>query len=77
MSDKNARNGEDMPEVLADDIKGYELLSAKETENVLREIESRHSDLAIEIKSEETSNSTLTLFSIYTHFNTWQKKKKL
>ena len=34
MSDKSARNREDMLEALADDIERYALLSARETENV-------------------------------------------
>ena len=56
MFDKNARNGEDMLEVLADDIEHYELLSAKETENVLRDAEGRHSELPTEIERGETSD---------------------
>ena len=59
MSDKNARNGEDLLEVLADNIEHYELLSAKENENVLRKVEGRHSGLPIEIESGETSDNTL------------------
>ena len=59
MSDKNARNGEDMLKVIGDDIECYELLSAKETENVLREVEGRHSKLPNEIESRETSHNTL------------------
>ena len=51
MSYKNARNEEDMLEVLEDDIERYELLSAKETENTLREVEGRHSVLPVEIES--------------------------
>ena len=58
MSDKNARNGEDMLEVLADDIERYELLSAKETENVFREVEGRHFELPTEIESRETLDNT-------------------
>ena len=53
ISDKSARNGKDMLEVLAD-IELYELLPAKETENVLREVEGRNSELPIEIESGQT-----------------------
>ena len=59
MSDKDARNGEDMLEIFADDIERYELLSTKETENVLREVEGRHSELPIEIESGKSSDNTL------------------
>ena len=59
MSDKNARNGEDMLEVLADGIECYKLLSAKETENLLREAKGRHSEFPTEIESGETSGNTL------------------
>ena len=59
MSVKDARNGEDMLEIFADDIEPSELLSAKETENVLREVDGRHSGLPIEIESGETSDNTL------------------
>ena len=68
MSDKSARNREDMLEALADDIERYALLSARETENVLRKDEGRHSDLHIEIESGETSDNTLKTF--------WLKSKK-
>ena len=57
-SDKDARNGEDMLKVLADDIERYELLSAKETENVFREVEGRHFELLTEIESGGTSDNT-------------------
>ena len=49
-------NGEHMLEVLADDIERCELLSAEEIENVLREVEGRHSELPNEIESGETSD---------------------
>ena len=62
MTDKNARNVENTLEVLADDIERYELLSAKEIENVLREVEGRHSELPIEIESGETSNQYIKKF---------------
>ena len=52
----NARNGEDILEVLPDDIERYEILSARETENELREVEGRQSELPIEIESGETSD---------------------
>ena len=58
MSDKNVRNEEDMLEVLADDIERYELLLAKETENILHEVESRHSELPIEIDQDHGSDIT-------------------
>ena len=59
MSDKNARNGEDMLEVLADGIECYKLLSAKETENALRGAKGRYSELPTEIESVETSDNTV------------------
>ena len=62
MTDKNAQNGENTLEVLADDIERYELLSAKEIENVLREVEGRHSELPIEIERGETSNQYIKNF---------------
>ena len=48
-----------MLEILADDIERHELLSAKETENMLRKVEVRHSDLPTEIESGETLDNTL------------------
>ena len=59
MSDESARNGKDLLEALADDIERYELRSARETENVLREDEGRHSELPVEIESGETSDNSL------------------
>ena len=38
MSDRGAKSGEDMLEVLADDLSRYELLSAVEAEEILREV---------------------------------------
>ena len=48
-----------MLEALVDDIERYELLSGRETENVLRKDEGRHSELPMEIETGEASNNTL------------------
>ena len=39
MSDRNAGNGEDMMNILADDLCHYEFLTAEETEAVIQEVE--------------------------------------
>ena len=51
MSDRGAKNGEDMLEVLVDDLDRYERLSAIETEEVLLEVEGHHYDIPIPLEN--------------------------
>ena len=53
MSDRGAKSGEDMLEVLADDLSRYELLSAVEAEEILREVEGHHPTVPISLEQED------------------------
>ena len=53
MSDRGAKSGEDMLEVLADDLSRYELLSAVEAEEILREVEGHHPTVLISLEQED------------------------
>ena len=58
MSDKSAKSGEDMLQVLADDLGRYELLSAKEYDELLRDVEGHHPDLPISLNSEQEEDGS-------------------
>ena len=68
LSDRTARNGEDMMRILADYLSRYELLTPEKTESVLKEVKG-HSMLSIQLPleygrpdgtvSDDTSNSSV------------------
>ena len=59
--DKNARNGEDALKVLADDIERYELLSVKETKNVLHKVQVDILSSHVKSKVEKLPSDTILI----------------